>query len=351
MSKLQKPDHILFIGASLYTDLVQRAYLERIYPYVRRAKRVERFPTYTDEVRDHIVEMIREITHPVAIFAVDKFYNKIIEDLKAQSLEGIVKRDGNIYIVQNNLFLIKKVSLFDKLPTPVTMIRNRDISAFKLFGDEVSLNILEDRLLNHAIVTKVLPTWYNIEILDNLGETILVELSKELDIKILPISSVRESLIKYLSEAKKSLSFAESCTGGLLAAKFTAIQGASKVINGSVVAYSNEIKMDWLNVPAEVFEKYGAVSYECVSYMLDGIYQKTGADIVVAISGIAGPTGATATKKVGTVFIGVKNDDDKEVVEYFFKGDRNFIQEQSARKAIEMILYSERDFFNFFEKS
>jgi len=347
MSKIQIPDHIIFIGASIYTDMVQRSYLERTYPYIRKAKIVERFPTYTDEVKEYITSLVDTITKPVAIFVMDKFFNRVVEDLKAKSLKACVKSDGNIYSIHDNLLLIKKVSLFEKLPTPIT-IKNKNISAFKLFGEANNLNLLEDRLLDHAIITKILPTWYNIEILDNEGEMILVESSKELDIKVLPISSVRASLIKYLSSKNKKLSFAESCTGGLLSAKFTAISGASKVIDGSMVTYSNKIKEKWLGVPKEIFEKYGAVSKECVDYMLDGIQKASQADIVVGISGIAGPTGETENKKVGTVFIGIKNKDKKEIKEFFFKGDRNFIQEQSARKAIEMILYSEKEFFDFF---
>jgi len=350
MSKIQIPEHIIFIGASIYTDIVQRSYLERTYPYIRTATVIERFPTYTPQVKEYLLSLIDKIKNPVAIFVMDKFFDKVINDLKAKSLKASVKSDGNIYSIHDNLLLIKKVSLFEKLPTPIT-IKNKNIAAFKLFGEANNLNLLEDKLLDHAIITKVLPTWYNIQILDKEGEIILVKSSKELNIKVLPISSVRASLIEYLSKKGKTLTFAESCTGGLLAAKLTAISGASKVINGSVVAYSNEIKNRWLNVPNDVLEKYGAVSKECVSYMLDGIQNMAQADIAVAISGIAGPTGETETKKVGTVFIGIKDKDKKEIKEFLFKGDRNFIQEQSARKAIEMILYSQKDFFDFFEKS
>ena len=149
-------------------------------------------------------------------------------------------------------------------------------------------------------------------------------------------SNVNE-IIKRLASQNKTISFAESCTGGQIAAAFTSISGASTVLNGSVVTYSNDIKHSWLGVEREVLETFGAVSKECVSQMLTGIQKLSGADYVLAVSGIAGPNGGTDEKPVGTVYIGIKSAESEEVVHCLFKGDRASVQEQSTAFAIDKL--------------
>ena len=146
-----------------------------------------------------------------------------------------------------------------------------------------------------------------------------------------------EKIILKLTELEQSISFAESCTGGRMAAAFTSISGASNVLNGSCVTYSNEIKHQWLRVENEILENYGAVSSQCVSQMLEGMHKLADADYILASSGIAGPTGGTEFKPVGTVFIGVRTPHGQEVFKCFFEGDRNAVQEQSTAFAIEKL--------------
>ncbi len=146
-----------------------------------------------------------------------------------------------------------------------------------------------------------------------------------------------EKIIQKLTEQKQTISFAESCTGGRIAAAFTAISGASEILDGSVVSYSNDIKHTWLGVEKEVLENFGAVSSQCVSQMLEGIKNLSGADYTLAVSGIAGPTGGTELKPVGTVYIGLQTPFSQEVFQCFFHGDRVAIQEQSTAFAIEKL--------------
>ncbi|MEN8304419.1 MAG: CinA family protein [Campylobacterota bacterium] len=146
-----------------------------------------------------------------------------------------------------------------------------------------------------------------------------------------------EKIVLKLTEQKQTVSFAESCTGGRIAAAFTAISGASAVLNGSCVTYSNNIKHEWLGVENEVLENYGAVSSQCVSQMLEGMQKLSGADYVLATSGIAGPTGGTDLKPVGTIYIGLKTPFNQEVFQCFFNGDRASIQEQSTTFAIQKL--------------
>jgi len=146
-----------------------------------------------------------------------------------------------------------------------------------------------------------------------------------------------EKIIKKLASQKQTVSFAESCTGGRIAAAFTSISGASAVLDGSVVTYSNAIKHTWLGVENEVLENYGAVSSQCVSQMLEGIKNLSGADYALAVSGIAGPDGGTEEKPVGTVYIGLQTPFSQEVFQCFFQGQREHIQEQSTAFAIKKI--------------
>ena len=134
------------------------------------------------------------------------------------------------------------------------------------------------------------------------------------------------------------IGFAESCTGGLLASLLTSRPGSSAVFPGSMVTYANRIKEEWLGVSPETLRKFGAVSRECVEEMVEGILEKTGADYGVAISGIAGPTGGTPTKPVGTVFIGVGSQKRKWVERYHFRGGRNYVQYQAAMTGLKMLI-------------
>jgi len=144
-------------------------------------------------------------------------------------------------------------------------------------------------------------------------------------------------IINKLKQSNKTITFAESCTGGRIAAEFTAISGASSVLNGSVISYANEIKSKWLGVKKETLTQYGAVSKETVEEMLTGVLNMASADYAIAVSGIAGPTGGTDEKPVGTVYIGIKNSNTSIVQLHHFKGDRESIQKQATKHAITLL--------------
>ena len=151
------------------------------------------------------------------------------------------------------------------------------------------------------------------------------------------ITKMIEKIIKELKRKEETITFAESCTGGRIASAFTSVSGASSILNGSCVTYSNQIKHQWLGVELQVLENYGAVSQECVSQMLDGIQKMAQSDYAIAVSGIAGPTGGTNIKPVGTVYIGILTPHKKEIHHCIFKGNREEIQVQSTQFAIEKL--------------
>lgn len=146
-------------------------------------------------------------------------------------------------------------------------------------------------------------------------------------------------LQELLRKNKKTITCAESCTGGLVATMITKISGSSDIFNGSIVSYSNEVKHKELNVKSITLNNYGAVSIETVNEMLEGVINKFEANYAIAISGIAGPNGGTDTKPVGTVVIGICNDrNDKIVNIYHFNGSREDIQKQACDTSLREIL-------------
>ena len=347
MSKLEKPDHIVFIGTNLYTDYIQYAYLRRVFPYIKDATHIDRYQTLSPEIFTTIIEDIKKIGRNSTLFVIDYFYDDLINLLTASGLKLQEKNGSTLFNLDSIQVIAKKITLFKQLPESATMV-NSNLAYFKVFGDSESLEAMRVKLGTHASLTKILPSCYNVILKDAVGEKILTEIAQKLDLKILAIRSLKRALVDYLTAKEKTITIAESCTGGLLASKITSVSGASKVLNGSMVTYSNEIKVKWLGVRKETIEKYGAVSKECVHEMLDGVQKAAEASIAVAISGIAGPTGGTEEKPVGTVYIGVLNGDSKVIEKFHFEGDRTFIQELAARTALEMIIDSEKGFFEFF---
>jgi len=130
---------------------------------------------------------------------------------------------------------------------------------------------------------------------------------------------------------------AESCTGGLLSARITAIPGASTVFIGGVVAYDNMVKSGTLDVPPELLDQYGAVSEQVVSAMAEGVQRQFAVDAALAITGIAGPSGGTAEKPVGTVWLAARYGAERRALKRVFPGDRNEIRARSAQAALDLL--------------
>lgn len=114
-----------------------------------------------------------------------------------------------------------------------------------------------------------------------------------------------KKIYEYLKKERLKITFAESCTGGLLSKLMTDIPGASEVFDGGIVSYSNAVKNKFLGVEDDVLKKHGAVSAECAKQMAEGARRVFGADIAVSVTGLAGPGGESDEKPVGLVYIGV----------------------------------------------
>jgi len=140
-----------------------------------------------------------------------------------------------------------------------------------------------------------------------------------------------------LTEQKKTLAVAESCTGGLITDRLTNIPGSSLYLERGVITYSNESKVQLLGVPAETIETFGAVSEETALLMAEGVRKLSGTDIGIAVTGIAGPTGGTESKPVGTVYIALSDGKKSVCRHFYFRWERRRIKEISAQWALEIL--------------
>lgn len=142
---------------------------------------------------------------------------------------------------------------------------------------------------------------------------------------------------KLLENYGKTISTAESCTGGLISHKLTNVPGISSYFLQGVVTYSNDAKINILKVPEDLIIKYGAVSSQVAEAMAEGIRKLSGSDFSVAVTGIAGPGGGTDEKPVGLVYIAVGSSDKVTVHKFNFKGNREYIKERTANTALDLL--------------
>jgi nicotinamide-nucleotide amidase len=174
-------------------------------------------------------------------------------------------------------------------------------------------------------------------------EDIFIQLDKEIRSSLGSFlfgtdEDVMEGLVGELLRGQgKYLATAESCSGGLIAHKITTVPGSSDYFAGGVVAYSNDLKEKLLGVDPSLIVAHGAVSTEVARAMAEGVRHETGADIGVSVTGIAGPTGGTQEKPVGTVFIGLATATETEVIHCRFSGNRWQVQELTAVKSLDII--------------
>ncbi len=148
-----------------------------------------------------------------------------------------------------------------------------------------------------------------------------------------------KKLINILKKKKLKISFAESCTGGLMSSIITSNSGSSKVFNLGLVTYSNKAKQKILKVPNKIIKRYGAVSVQCCLSMVNNLSKISNSHINISITGIAGPKGGTRKKPVGLVFIGLKFKRQTFIKKYLFKNKtRNNFQKITANTVLKTIL-------------
>ena len=145
------------------------------------------------------------------------------------------------------------------------------------------------------------------------------------------------------SKKRFTISLAESCTGGMISKNLTSLDGSSLFFNGACITYSNKMKEDLLNVPSKTIVKYGAVSHQTALAMAKGLKRLTGSELLLSVTGVAGPNGGTTSTPIGCVFFGVGIKNNKKysfhtVRKIFNEKTRHGVQKKSAEFAIQLIL-------------
>jgi len=263
--------------------------------------------------------------------------------------------DKNTYMIEtkNNKINVLRIKENQKLPV-ILLNKQNNIKFINVFDiDEESCQILLNPIAeNFEIkikIIKIIEGWNLIKIeslkygqINNFIESAKQLLNKNL----IPEEDVLLYIKYKLIKNNNKITIAESCTGGLLSSMFIKYSGASNIINGNLVTYSNDIKEAWLGVSTQTLKNFGAVSEQCVEEMLEGAVNVSNSDISLAVSGIAGPDGGTNEKPVGTVYIGAKSKDNGQIIERLhLQGDRIYIQNQAALYTIKLLLNLKKDIF------
>ncbi|AFL67846.1 CinA family protein [Sulfurospirillum barnesii] len=295
--------------------------------------------------------------------------NKVVATLGEEALElkeGMLIPSKTVHIEENSYLLVREnkrinvLKICETLKLPRILINNKSSALFSVINiDEDSLKIfLEPLAQNYEI--KITPTllidgWIIVEAISSKYgniENFFKAATSLLPQKIINHPDVIEHIIQRLQEQNKTLSIAESCTGGLITTMFTQHAGVSAVFKGGLVTYANEIKESWLGVSGETLEHFGAVSELCVREMLEGVLNASLADYAIATSGIAGPTGGSLEKPVGTVYVGARDKEGNVMIErLLLEGNRAYIQTQSAYHALKLLLHVGESIFLKSEKN
>lgn len=230
----------------------------------------------------------------------------------------LIKEDYNILKRSINLYGIGESTLESQLKEmPIWLYENIVIATFAKTGD------IEIKIIGKGKDKSVVETQID-EIMK-----IIIERFKEF-IFGYDNMAIEEVVFNLLNDEGIKLGLCESCTGGLISSRFTRIPGASNVLDRAIVTYSNEAKIEELDVPSNIIEKHGAVSEETAFAMAKGLLDKTNLDIVLSITGIAGPGGGSDLKPVGLVYICIMDHVKHKIIKFNINGNRTSIQNKAA---------------------
>lgn len=358
--------HVMFIGNKfIYNEPLQEYVLRQI---TKTCDRAESISFYKDGDNSLFLEIEKELNSEdqLIIISTKQNFSTIgklistatsdIQVLKEGTLmpqKALVYEEGS-YLIEHGKTLVNVIQVDETINMPSILIKNETTNAtIHVFDEEKDtlINILTPIAQTYEVtfdITTLIEGWQQIDICSKRYGDIsnFVNASKKLlPNHLIPSANVLEYIIETLSSKDKKITFAESCTGGLLSYYLTKHNGASKILEGSLITYSNDLKDNWLAVSGETLENFGAVSAEVVREMSEGALHVSHADFSIAVSGIAGDTGGTELKPVGTVYIGVRSKTAHHEEHLHFQGDRNFVQNQSALYAIKMLLLLDKETF------
>jgi len=358
--------HLIFIGNKfIYNTSLKEYVLRRIESATEFINSITYFKSRDNSLFLYLEEQLNTNEH-IIIVTSKKNFATVGKLICTATSDNQVVHDGILipqkvslfeagsYLLEHNDTVVNVMQIDEGVKMPQILLHSKETQAtVHVFKEDKKalVNILKPIAQTFEVnftVTQNVEGWHRIDVSSKrYGDVskFINSIKKLLPKKIIPSDNVIHHIIKRLSIAGKKVSFAESCTGGLLAYKFTKENGASDILDGSLVTYSNSLKENWLAVEHDTLVAYGAVSSEVVNEMSEGIQNVSSADYTLSVSGIAGDAGGTLEKPVGTVYIGVRSETEHVEEHLLFDGDRNYVQEQSAMYAIKMLLLIDRETF------
>ena len=272
----------------------------------------------------------------------------IIPNLKGTACGAIVEKNNKIVVILVGPPFEMKPMVYDTVIPYLKNKLNNDliIREYQVTGigessaEEILIDLINKySFVNVAPYASVQKIRYQItshEKYKEEFEDVCREFESIMDEYIISTSneSIEEVLVKKLKELNLTISTAESCTGGMIASTIVNVSGSSQVFNESIVTYSNEAKVKYLNVSKETIIKHGVVSDEVVTEMAYGLRKLTGSNVCLSVSGIAGPTGGSELKPVGLVHYAILINDDLHTFNKVFRGDREMIRKRATYNSL-----------------
>ncbi len=358
--------HLLFIGNKFLYNIPLKEYIIRkIEQNCDFISNVTYFKESDNSLFLYLEELLNSTTKLIIITTKQNFstIGKLISTVTSDN-----------QIVKDNMLIPSKCSIFqdksylleykDAITNVICMDEMQEMPELLLSSQNsnAAIHIFEETkdntyaLLNpiaqtydiHIDIVEIISGWMRIDIRSKKYGDIskFIKSAKYLlPKKLILASNIAAYIIEKLSNEQKKITFAESCSGGLLSYYFTSQNGASKILDGSLVTYSNSLKENWLAVEHSTLEKEGAVSYGVVKEMSEGALNVSEADYSISISGIAGDSGGTDEKPVGTVYVGVRSKTIHKEEHLKLQGDRNYVQHQSILFAVKMLLLLDKEMF------
>lgn len=279
--------------------------------------------------------------------------NQILKENMLIPQKCEIFKDGS-YLIKHNKCKINVMKIDKMQNMPEILLENNNenvkINIFEEEKDSINL-VLQPIAQTYDVdieIVEIIEGWLVINIISKKFGNIskfLYSAKKLLPKKMIATNDLIHYIIEVLSKNNKKITFAESCSGGLLSYYFTKSNGVSKILDGSLVTYSNDLKENWLAVNQKIIVEHGAVSDVVVGQMSEGAMNVSHADYALSISGIAGDGGGTKEKPVGTVYIGARSKEKHQEIKVDLIGDRNYVQYQSVLYAVKTLLLLDKDMF------
>jgi len=358
--------HLLFIGNKfIHNDILKEYILRKVEEKCEYIASTTYFKEGDNSLFLYLEELLHSSKKIVIVTTKNNFstIGKLISTVTSDnqvlkngmlipSKAQVFQEDTYLLEFENSLFNVISMDEMKKIPN-ILIQTEKNKETINIFNEQrdTALALLNPLAQTYDVTLEIVTLiegWLEVEIKSKKYGNIsnfISSAKKLLPRKLIKTSNIIEHIIEVLSANKKKVSFAESCTGGLLTYYFTKHNGASKILDGSLVTYSNELKDNWLAVEHNALEEYGAVSSEVVAQMSEGAMNVSHADYALSISGIAGDGGGTELKPVGTVYIGVRSKTEHRERLLNLNGDRNYVQHQSALEAIKMLISIDKDIF------